>query len=377
MVNPPPGFNLVAIEKERILRKASEYLKEEPRTVTADTCERSEGGRHDFYSEGDYWWPDPAGPELPYIRRDGESNPNAFFAHRHSMVRLSEHTGTLTAAYEITGDEGYATHAIDHLKAWFIDEGTRMNPNLLYAQAIKGLHSGRGIGIIDTLHLCEAALGAKILSESGAFWGTDFDAVKGWFRQYLTWINMHPYGREEKKMENNHGVCWSMQAAAFATLVGDTAMLEWIRNEFKCRYIPRMMDEDGSLPAELNRTKPYGYSLFTIDALAGVAEFASTPQDDLWTFELSDGRGMRKGLEFIVLFIKDKSSWPREPDVMDWNEWPARHPSLLLAAYRLGKPEYPDIWKDLEPDPTTFEVLRNLPLRHPLLWLRFPITAFS
>ena len=56
------------------------------------------------------------------------------------------------------------------------------------------------------------------------------------------------------------------------------------------------MDESGGFPAELARTKPYGYSLFVIDAMAGVAQIVSTEADDLWEFQLPDGRGMHRGM---------------------------------------------------------------------------------
>ena len=363
------SFDLAEIEKARILKKAVNYLQQAPRTVTADRCERSAGGLHDYYSEGDYWWPNPKNPAGPYIRRDGETNPDLFVAHRKSLVRLSEIIGTLTSAYLITDEEKYAARAVTHLKAWFVARETRMNPSLLYGQAIKGLHTGRSIGIIDTVHLTEVALGVKRLCDSPSFTPKDQAIVKAWFSEYLKWINRHKYGITEKHHPNNHGVCWSLQAAAFARLAGDEELLRWIRNQFKTVYVGEMMDRKGGFPAELKRTKPYGYSLFVIDALAGVAQITSTPEDDLWTFQLPDGRGMGKGMEFIVPYIVDKKSWPRKPDVMYWDEWPVRHPSLLLAGLKYGRSDYLETWKKLEPDPTTFEVLRNLPLRHPLLWV--------
>ena len=362
-------FNLAEIEQTRILKKAENYLHQNPRTVTADQCKRSAGGLHDYYSEGDYWWPNPKNPTGPYIRRDGETNPELFIAHRKSLIRLSEIIGTLTSAYLITNEEKYAARAVSHLKAWFVTQETRMNPSLLYGQAIKGRHSGRSIGIIDTLHLTEVALGAKKLCNSSSFKPKDQAIVKAWFSEYLKWINSHKYGITEKRHPNNHGVCWSLQAAAFARLVGDEKILAWVRNQFKTVYIEKMMDREGGFPAELKRTKPYGYSLFVIDALAGVAQISSTSEDDLWTFQLADGRGMKKGMEFIVPYIVDKKIWPRKPDVMYWDEWPVRHPSLLLAGLNFEKDSYLKTWKKLEPDPTTFEVLRNLPLRHPLLWV--------
>ncbi len=367
-------FDLAVIETPRVLKKAHPYLQGAPRTVTADHCDRSAGGVHDFYSEGDYWWPNPDDPDGPYIRKDGQTNPGNFIAHRKSMIRLSDIIGTLTSAYVVSGEEKYVVHAVKHLKAWFVDESTRMNPSLLYGQAISGKQTGRSIGVIDTIHLTEVARGAKLLCASRSFFAADQEAVKAWFREYLTWINEHPYGKKEKVHPNNHGVCWSLQAAAFADLVGDLDQLAWIRNQFKTVYVPEMMDENGGFPAELKRTKPYGYSLFVIDAMAGVAQIASTPEDDLWRYELPDGRGMKRGLEFIAPFIKDKSRWPMEPDVMYWEDWPVSHVSLLFAGLKFQDAGYLATWKPLESDPTTYEVLRNLPLRHPLLWVEMNVT---
>tara|TARA_A100001037_G_scaffold276910_1_gene276541 strand:- start:953 stop:2074 length:1122 start_codon:yes stop_codon:yes gene_type:complete len=357
------------VEAARIEQKAARYLKEVPVTVTAEQCERSEGGRHDYYSEGDYWWPDPTNPAGPYIRRDGETNPNLFYNHRHALVRLSEIIGTLASAFLLDPQPTILIHAIRHLRAWFVDPDTRMTPNLLYGQAIKGRNSGRSIGIIDTLHLCEVARGAKILCQSPNVDASTTDGIKSWFRAYLDWINTHEYGITEKVHPNNHGVCWSVQASAFADFVGDDDVLAWVRTQFRDVYLTEMMDDQGGFPAELARTKPYGYSLFMIDAVAAVAQIASSPNEDLWRLELPDGRGMAKGIAFIHPYIADKRAWPYGEDVLYWDEWPVRHPSLLLGGLNLGRPEWLDTWTALEPDPRTFEVLRNLPLRHPLIWV--------
>lgn len=363
------SFDLVEIERQRILRKASAYLEEAPVTVTAQRAERSTGGLHDFYSEGDYWWPDPENPDGPYVRRDGITNPDNFVAHRRAMVRLSEIVATLTSAWIITREEVYASHAREHLMAWFVDEPTRMTPNLLYGQAIKGRVTGRSIGIIDTAHLVEVARSAEILGRRGALPAEDFERIKAWFAAYLDWLTTHPYGKKEQVHPNNHGVWWSMQAAAFASLVDRETELEWIRNQFKSVYLPEMMAADGGFPAELQRTKPYGYSLFVLDGLAGVAQAASTEADDLWAFELPDGRSLRKGVAFLYPYIEDKSAWPYEADVLYWDEWPVRHVFLLFAGLAYSKPEYLQVWEGLEADPTTPEVVRNVPLRHPLLWV--------
>jgi len=153
-------LDIAAIERTRVLKAANKYLTEAPVTVTASSSPRSAGGKHDFFSEGDYWWPDPANPKAPYIQRDGMTNPDNFVEHRRAMVRLSLIVPALAAAYKLTHDKKYRDHAARHLRAWFVDDATRMNAYLQYAQAIKGRFTGRGIGIIDTLHLVEVARAA-------------------------------------------------------------------------------------------------------------------------------------------------------------------------------------------------------------------------
>src|SRR5580692_11489844 len=193
-------FDLQAFEHDRVLRAADQYLAEKPITVTAAHSPRSAGGQHDFFSEADYWWPDPKNPDGPYIQRDGMSNPDNFVDHRRAMVRLSLIVPALAAAYKITRSRKYSDHAALHLRAWFVDGASRMNPNLQYAQAIKGISTGRGTGIIDTLHLVEVARASWQLDLAPR----DLDGVKKWFAEYLEWMTTHPYGIAERDTKNNH-----------------------------------------------------------------------------------------------------------------------------------------------------------------------------
>ena len=364
------GFNIPEIEYDRMVKAADEFLKDEPVTVTASQCPRSSGGLHDFYSEGDYWWPNPKDPTGPYLQKDGETNPENFVDHRHAMIRMSIHVGTLTSAYKLTGDKKYADAAIKHMKAWFVDDATRMNPNLQYAQAIQGVSKGRGIGVIDTVHLIEVARAAQLLEKSKALKGDDLAAIKKWFADYLEWMTTSKNGGDEMKAANNHGTCWVMQAGAFASFTGDEEKLAEFRKRFKEVLLPKQMAADGSFPQELRRTKPYGYSLFNADAMATVCEILSTPEDNLWEFTTSDGRNMHKAAEYIYPFIKDKSSWPHKHDVMFWEFWPVRSPILLFSAEAYGEPKYLELWKSLDGSPTNEEVIRNLPIRHPVLWMK-------
>ncbi len=129
------------------------------------------------------------------------------------------------------------------------------------------------------------------------------------------------------------------------------------------------MAADGSFPAELKRTKPYAYSIFQLDNMAALCQVLSTPRDDLWRFELPDGRGLRKATAYLYPYLADKSKWPLKPDVQAWAGWPARQPSLLFAGTAYREPRYLDLWKKLPPDPSDAEVRRNMAITQPLLWL--------
>jgi hypothetical protein len=356
--------DLVQLERARVLAAAERYVREGPLTVTAVRAERSAGGPHDFYSEGDYWWPDPQSPDSPYVRRDGETNPDNFVAHRDAMRRLSQIVPALVAAYQITRDERYARAAAAHLRAWFVDERTRMNPNLLYGQAVKGRATGRGTGIIDTIHLVEVARAAWVLEQMGYLKGETLAGTKRWFREYLEWITTHPYGLDERNSGNNHAAAWALQVTAFAQLVGDEKQLSHMRRFFEDTLVSGQMAADGGFPRELGRTKPYGYSLFQLDIMGTLAWIL-----DAWAYTSRDGRGMGKALAFMYPYIKDKRTWPRPPDVMYDDQWPVRRPALLFGGVALHEPRYVDLWKTLDPDPTVAEVIRNYPIRQPLLWV--------
>jgi hypothetical protein len=344
-------------------------LNEQPITITSSHSPRSAGGLHDFFSEGDYWWPDPANADGPYIQRDGMSNPNNFADHRRALMRMSVQVPALVAALKITRDKRYARAAASHLRAWFIDGSTRMNPNLQYAQAIHGRFTGRGIGIIDTIHLVEVARAVEELTSANALTPRELGSIKQWFRDYVTWMTTSKNGTDEREARNNHGTCWVMQVAAFARLIDDKELLDYCREQFKTVLVPNQIAVDGSFPEEMRRTKPYGYSLFNLDAMTTLCQILSTPGDNLWTFKLSDGQGIARAIEYMYPYIKDKKSWPLKPDVMYDSEWPMRHSSLLFAGIALKRSEYVDLWKKLPADSQVEEVIRNFFIRQPVLWL--------
>lgn len=356
---------IAAINRARILAAARLYLGEAPVTITAFRCPRSPGGLHDYYSEGDYWWPDPQHPGGPYIRRDGLSNPQNFNDHREALIRLSVQVPALTAAWMITRDRRYAEHAAAHLQAWFVAAATRMNANLEHAQAIFGINKGRGIGIIDTIHLAEVARSAALLPAAQTV------GVRDWFVEYLKWITTSKNGIDEREAANNHGSCWVMQAAAFASYTGDKATLELCRERLRTVLLPKQIAPDGRFPLELARTKPYSYSLFNLDILATACHILSSGKNDLWEAKTPTGQSLRDSVAFYAPFIRNKAAWPFAHDVEYFDDLPVQQPSLLFAGLAYREVGWIDLWrgKTLNPDPAVAEIVRNFPIRQPVLWV--------
>jgi hypothetical protein len=374
----PVVIDVAQIDRDRILKAADAALNLEPVTITAFHARLSDGGPNDFYSNGDYWWPNPNTTNgLPYVQRDGQTNPDNFIAHRQVVRRLSDAIAALGAAYKITGDDRYAKKSAELLRVFFLDKKTRMNPGLQYAQAIPGVSPGRGTGIIDTLHLIEIPKAVEAMEKSPAFPPEVLSGLKKWFADYVAWMRASKNGNDEAGAGNNHAVAYWLQVAVFAQFTGDEKNLAECRHHFTEVFLAKQMTNDGSFPAELRRTKPYGYSIFQLDNMVTLCQVLSTKENDLWHFALPDGRNIHKAVEFMFPYLADKSAWPRKPDVMAWDGWPARQPSLLFAGIAFDEPKYLHLWQKLPADPTNEEVRRNIAITQPVLWLENPAAQKS
>lgn len=355
--------------KAQIIQQAVSCMDSPIPHITDCLCSRSAGTIHDFYSEGDYWWPDPNKPDgLPFIRRDGQSNPENFTSHRLILRSMRNQVSTLALAYRISQDESYASHAVRILREFFVDEATKMNPNLNYAQAIAGICTGRGIGIIDTIHLTDIPFAVEVLKSSPSMTADLYHSLRDWFSQYLGWMLSSPNGIEEMNTLNNHCVCYIMQAAVFALFTDNEQIAEFCRFQYKTRLLTQM-DMDGSFPLELARTKPYNYSAFILDNLTSICQLLSTKEDNLWFFETPDHKSYQKALDFLSPYILDKAKWPYPKDVEHFDAFPVRYSFLLFAGYALGKKELIDFFFTLPEKIHDEEALRNLAVRTPALWM--------
>jgi hypothetical protein len=398
-IQPPlaSAYSLVAaVDRNRILREASHWLPAKPQTVTDFPAHDSPGGPHDFFSQADYFWPNPTNPNRPWKEIDGKSNPANFQLHRKAMIRLSQAVPALTAGFLLTRRQEFARAAAAHLVAWFVTPATRMNPNLQYAQGYPGGPSGRSYGIIDTLHLVEPVRAAGFLKEA---LGGNYAPVQQWFREYLEWMKTSAAGMKERDATNNHAIAWALQAAEFARLAGDDLTREEVRTRFETVQLPMQENAQGGFPRELARTKPYGYSIFQFDCattlgwslgilaanrssaaasaaksvgLEGSGFHSAAPAGPAMGKADNDAEAraaLCRAAAFLYPYLDDKSKWPYAHDVQHWESWPVRSPGLLFCGLACDHPDYIALWRRLDADPTDPEIIRNFPIRQPLLWV--------
>src|SRR5258708_4195556 len=146
------GDKTFAAARAKLDSDARKALSQEATSVVTKSIAPPSGDKHDYMSQAPYFWPDPAKPNgLPYIRRDGERNPeiNKITDHEQ-MNQLNSAVWTLGLAYYFTREESYAQSAVSLVRTWFLDPATRMNPNLKYAQFIPAVNPGRAIALIET-----------------------------------------------------------------------------------------------------------------------------------------------------------------------------------------------------------------------------------
>jgi hypothetical protein len=284
------------------------------------------------------------------------------------MIALSMRMPALTSAWLLTGERRYGEQACAHLRAWFINPATRMNPNLEYAQGVHGVSTGRSYGIIDTLHLTEVARAASLVAPRLLSSG-DRAALNDWFHSYLEWMKTSDKGQKEHAALNNHATCWALQAAEYARLIADSETRNELRRQYIDILLPGQMGQDGSFPTELARTKPYSYSIFNFDVMTMLCVSLKGTGEDLLRYHLPDGRGICKAAEFLFPYLNDKNKWRYRKDVEHFDSLPVRSPGLLFAGLACRQGKYVDLWRTMNPDPVDAEIVRNFPVRQPLLWV--------
>ena len=340
---------------------AEEALETGPVSVMQKTMTPPSGSKHDFFSVGGYYWPDPTKPDgLPWIYRDGKVYPEYGTTGDTERLRtLMQTIPVLALAYTMTGEERFAEHAARMLRRWFLDPATRMNPNLRYAHGQPGVTEGSYYGIIQLGSLPQVMDAVGMLAPSAAWTEADQAGMVAWSAAFLDWMLHDKEAPEAGRVWNNHGTNYDVVAVRCALMAGRRGLARQLLERTKHERIDRQIRGDGRLPYELERNRAWTYTTVTVGKFVQLATMASRLGVDLWNYTTPEGGGIRKAIDFLAVYTDSSTVWPyADLDFQRYGRTPlARLRSILqCAALAYGVPRYGELAETL---PVDMQLLRE------------------
>ena len=337
--------NLVSLADGDLLLK--------PPTVMTKEYIPASGSKHDYVSLARYAWPDETQPNgLPYVMRDGVSNPELKKFDRNKLSAMANAVYRLSLAYYFSGEEKYAQKATELIRVWFIDKKTKVNPNLRFAQHIPGKADGRCYGVIDAYSYVEMLDGVQLLEKSKSFTQKDSKLLKAWFSQLLKWLLTHPQAIEESYQKNNHATAYDVQVAAYALYTGNKKVFSDIVDNFPKRRIATQIMPDGKQPYELRRTLAFGYSQFNLKHIIDLMLMIKHQGVDFRQYCVSGEHSFFKAMDFLAPYMgKSVSDWPYQ-QISGWEDKQQEMAKDFYRTYLLDESR-----KDY------FQIYRNVKMR--------------
>ncbi|MBQ8500904.1 MAG: alginate lyase family protein [Bacteroides sp.] len=319
---------------QALIREAERALEAEPLSVMMKEKAPVSGNMHDYMSLARYFWPDPTKPDgLPYITRDGISNPELNKYDRNRLGSTAERISTLALAWYFSGEEKYAQKATELIRVWFLNKDTYMNPNLEYAQVSRGHYGdkGRSYGLIDSYSFIEMLDGVQLLEGSKSFTKKDSKQLKAWFSKFLKWMQSSEQGQEESRGANNHSVAYDAQVIAYALYTGNIKVAQEVLAALPEKRIYTQIEPDGRQPQELRRTLAFHYSQYNLTHFIDIFQMAKKIGVKIDDATSADGRNFYKALDFIAPYVaKEQSEWPYQ----QISGWKGTQQNLCRDLYR-------------------------------------------
>lgn len=337
--------NLVSLADGDLLLK--------PPTVMTKEYIPASGSKHDYVSLARYAWPDETQPNgLPYVMRDGVSNPELKKFDRNKLSAMANAVYRLSLAYYFSGEEKYAQKATELIRVWFIDKKTKVNPNLRFAQHIPGKADGRCYGVIDAYSYVKMLDGVQLLEKSKSFTQKDSKLLKAWFSQLLKWLLTHPQAIEESYQKNNHATAYDVQVAAYALYTGNKKVFSDIVDNFSKRRIATQIMPDGKQPYELRRTLAFGYSQYNLTHIIDLMLMIKHQGVDFRQYCVSGEHSFFKAMDFLAPYMgKSVSDWPYQ-QISGWEDKQQEMAKDFYRTYLLDESR-----KDY------FQIYRNVKMR--------------
>lgn len=308
---------------ENLLQQADSALKGKDYSVTYKEGIAPSGNKHDYVSLSRYVWPDPEKPDgLPYIHKDGQSNPELEKYDRNPLGTMATSVFNLSLAYYYSGEERYAKKAVELLRVWFINKDTKMNPQLEYAQFVPGTNDnkGRAAGLIDSYSFVKMLNAVPLLETSKSYTKQDKKRLQQWFTDFSDWWQTADQAIAERDATNNHGLAYDIQLTTYLLFSGNKQAALKIINDFPEKRMFTQIEPDGKQPHELRRTLAFHYSIYNIQFMVDMFATAQNLGTNIIGQESADGRSLYKAVDFLTPYLgKTVSEWPYQ-QISGWDK---------------------------------------------------------
>ncbi len=324
---------------QTLISKAEKALSMGRLSVVDKSLTPPSQDKHDYMSLGPYFWPNPKTKDgYPYIRRDGKVNPNALIdSDSPRLVRLTNALETLALAYYYTNNTKYAQRAVEMIQIWFINDTTKMNPHLKYAQGIPGTVPGRALGILDGRHFVRILDSITLIENSNLLSSKDLEIIKQWVKDYQNWLLNGEYAYDESHRPNNHGTFYDYQVVGYALYLEQPKKAKELLTNAQYIRLCSHIGSKGQNFHELERTRPLHYSLFDLEAMIGLALYSDHYDEvNFWTFTINQ-TSLKKAIDYVIKYKNNRDMWLVKNEKVNFMDLT---PTLLVAAQKYQTDEY-------------------------------------
>lgn len=324
---------------QTLISKAEKALSMGRLSVVDKSLTPPSQDKHDYMSLGPYFWPNPKTKDgYPYIRRDGTVNPNALIdSDSPRLVRLTNALETLALAYYYTNNTKYAQRAVEMIQIWFINDTTKMNPHLKYAQGIPGTVPGRALGILDGRHFVRILDSITLIENSNLLSSKDLEVIKQWVKDYQNWLLNGEYAYDESHRPNNHGTFYDYQVVGYALYLEQPKKAKELLTNAQYIRLGSHIGSKGQNFHELERTRPLHYSLFDLEAMIGLALYSDHYDEvNFWTFTINQ-TSLKKAIDYVIKYKNNRDMWLVKNEKVNFMDLT---PTLLVAAQKYQTDEY-------------------------------------
>ncbi|EAU83852.2 hypothetical protein CC1G_09521 [Coprinopsis cinerea okayama7 len=283
--------NNTAAAQRMIRNWASKWASEGPWSVMLKDATPPSGTKHDYMSWAPYWWPDCSDvgnttvlseeevwTTCPYRRRDGEFNPD---------VRGVNDVGNFQDMSDavLYNALAWSLEEAGKTLTWFLNPDTRMNPNLNFAQMIRGSNGrpGSATGVLDLKGMAKIASAILIFRKGGSTeWTSDDDEqMVEWSREYIEWLETAELALDEGNSRNNHGSFYYNQLAALKLIVDDIPGAINVSSTYFSRQFQSQIAADG----EQTNARIWKYA---------------DPSSNVWEITSAEGATIKTALDYAM-----------------------------------------------------------------------------